>query len=168
MRAVFLESLYIARMREGPAAMHNFTSVLASREWLWGKNDDGARCKALMMLTDFLLNSWQARERENSNWRRRFKRWTVRNHRPSKRLYGTWKFSFLADFRAVINVKLLSKEEIAILDSKEGQRVTSFITVTLMLSILKYSLLAVFTRTRDGLWIIHLQGLSKLTDKQMD
>ena len=63
MRTVFLESLYIAHMREGPATMHNFPSVLASREWLWGKNDDGARFKALIMLTDFLLNSWQTRER---------------------------------------------------------------------------------------------------------
>jgi len=58
--------------------------------------------------------------------------------------------SFLADVRADINVKLLSKEEIAILDSNEGKRVTSFITVTLVLSLLKESLLAVFTRTRDG------------------
>ena len=129
-----------------PASIHNFTLVLANREWLWGKNDDDARCKALIMLTDFLLNSWQTRERESSNWtrttvrwgRRRFyKRSTVRNHRPSIRLYSTWKLSFLADFRAVIYVKLLSKEEIAILDSEEGQRVTSFITVTLVLSLLK-------------------------------
>ena len=129
-----------------PASIHNFTLVLANREWLWGKNDDDARCKALIMLTDFLLNSWQTRERERFNWtrttvrwgRRRFyKRWTVRNHQPLIRLYSTWKLTFLADVRAVINVKLLSKEKIAILDSKEGKRVRSFITVTLVLSLLK-------------------------------